>query len=60
MNEACQDSSKRTRIVEQILGDLSDELCRDADMEEFVRLAHPDVKMAKAAEVTCSQFQSWL
>jgi hypothetical protein len=51
---------KELELSLRFFDDLSDELCRDADMAEFVRLAHPDVKMAKAAEVTCSQFQSWL
>jgi intermediate peptidase len=50
VREACQQPAQRTRIVAQIFDDLSDELCRVADMAEFVRLAHPNQKMAKAAE----------
>ena len=35
-------SPTRARNVAVIFDDLSDELCRVADMAEFVRLAHPD------------------
>ena len=43
----------RGRIVASVFDDLSDELCRVADMAEFVRLAHPDGKVAAAAEEAC-------
>ena len=43
----------RGRIVAAAFDDLSDELCRVADMAEFVRLAHPDGRVAGAAEEAC-------
>ena len=33
--------------------DLSDELCRVADMAEFVRLAHPEPEVSYAAQEAC-------
>lgn len=51
--EACSAPPQRKRIVARIFDELSDELCRVADMAEFVRLAHPDPKMAQAAESAC-------
>ncbi|CAD6242171.1 GSCOCG00009431001-RA-CDS [Cotesia congregata] len=43
----------RTRKMVQIFDDLSDSLCRVADLAEFIRMAHPDQKYALAAEDTC-------
>ena len=51
VNEAC--SKNRTRNVAVIFDDLSDELCRVADMAEFVRLAHPEPTMQEAATDAC-------
>ncbi|CAG0913875.1 unnamed protein product [Notodromas monacha] len=49
--EAC--SQHRTRKLVEIFDDLSDSLCRVADLAEFVRIAHPNAKFRLAAEDAC-------
>ncbi|XP_058832666.1 mitochondrial intermediate peptidase [Topomyia yanbarensis] len=46
-------SSERTRKMVTIFDELSDTLCKVADLSEFIRLAHPQVKYSHAAEDAC-------
>lgn len=43
----------RDRMVARVFDDLSDELCRVADLAEFVRLSHPDPRFRQSAEQAC-------
>lgn len=45
--------AQRSRKMVQIFDELSDTLCKVADMAEFVRLAHPNRKFSEAAEDAC-------
>ena len=47
VKEAISAPGSRQRIVSRVFDDLSDELCRVADLAEFVRLAHPDHRYMK-------------
>ncbi|XP_053996198.1 mitochondrial intermediate peptidase isoform X1 [Hylaeus anthracinus] len=46
-------SENRVRKMVQIFDDMSDTLCKVADLAEFVRIAHPDRQFVKAAENAC-------
>lgn len=46
-------SSNRQRKIVEVFDELSDTLCKVADMTEFVRLAHPSSKFSIAAEEAC-------
>lgn len=46
-------SESRHRKMVQIFDDMSDTLCQVADLAEFIRLAHPDIKFRQAAEDAC-------
>ncbi|XP_076621467.1 mitochondrial intermediate peptidase [Colletes latitarsis] len=46
-------SKNRKRKIVEIFDDLSDALCKVADLAEFIRIAHPDKQFIKAAENAC-------
>lgn len=46
-------SPNRTRKIVEVFDELSDSLCKVADMAEFVRLAHPVAAYGFAAEDAC-------
>ncbi|KAL3280991.1 hypothetical protein HHI36_004216 [Cryptolaemus montrouzieri] len=46
-------SSARTRKMVEIFDEMSDCLCRVADLAEFIRLAHPKREYSRAAEKAC-------
>ncbi|XP_043242923.1 mitochondrial intermediate peptidase-like [Amphibalanus amphitrite] len=51
VDEAC--SPRRRRKMVLVFDDLSDALCKVADMAEFVRLAHPDASYQATATEAC-------
>ncbi|KAK9888742.1 hypothetical protein WA026_000969 [Henosepilachna vigintioctopunctata] len=46
-------NAERTRKMVEIFDEMSDSLCRVADLAEFIRIAHPSPKFRAAAEETC-------
>lgn len=46
-------SQNRKRKMVEIFDDMSDTLCKVADLAEFIRIAHPEKKFVAAAEDTC-------
>lgn len=46
-------SPNRDRKIVQVFDELSDTLCKVADLSEFIRLGHPQGSYAHAAEDAC-------
>ncbi|XP_050587043.1 mitochondrial intermediate peptidase isoform X1 [Bombus affinis] len=46
-------SQNRKRKMVEIFDDMSDTLCKVADLAEFIRVAHPEKQFVTAAENTC-------
>ena len=46
-------SPNRKRKIVQIFDQMSDSLCRVADLADFTRVSHPDAHFANSAEETC-------
>ncbi|XP_017463743.1 PREDICTED: mitochondrial intermediate peptidase [Rhagoletis zephyria] len=46
-------STNRRRKMVEIFDELSDSLCKVADLAEFIRIAHPKIKYSQAAEEAC-------
>ncbi|KAF3425321.1 hypothetical protein E2986_06228 [Frieseomelitta varia] len=46
-------SQNRKRKMVEIFDDMSDTLCKVADLAEFIRIAHPEKQFVAAAEDTC-------
>uniref|UniRef100_A0A1A9WMX6 Peptidase M3A/M3B catalytic domain-containing protein n=1 Tax=Glossina brevipalpis TaxID=37001 RepID=A0A1A9WMX6_9MUSC len=51
-------SPERKRKIVQIFDELSDSLCKVADLSEFIRIAHPQAKYMQAAEDACISISS--
>lgn len=52
IQEVMSDDKQNKRKVVEIFDDISNELCCVADMAEFIRTSHPDIKYRQAANFT--------
>ena len=53
VDEISHGSKIKKRKMVEIFDELSDTLCKVADMAEFIRIAHPDKDYAQYAENAC-------
>lgn len=51
IKESC--SPNRSRKMVEVFDELSDTLCKVADLAEFIRIAHPNAAYSRAAEEIC-------